>query len=122
MQVRAFQWAGVRATDFDATVGFFRDVLGLQLVKYDAGATLASFNLPSGQRFEVFGPASFYYPLHESPVLGFEVDDIVAARAELEAAGVDFAGPVVVKTTGEAWTYFRGPDGFLYELAQQRRS
>jgi catechol 2,3-dioxygenase-like lactoylglutathione lyase family enzyme len=118
MQVRAFRWAGVRATDFDASVGFFRDVLGLSLVRHDADATLASFRLPSGHRFEVFGPASVYFQLHEQPAVGFEVDDVVAARRELEAAGVEFAFPVVAGNSGDAWTYFRGPDGVLYELTQ----
>jgi catechol 2,3-dioxygenase-like lactoylglutathione lyase family enzyme len=118
MEVQAYRWAGVRTTRFEATVQFFRDVLGLPLVEHHAEATVAIFRLPSGQRFEVFGPASSYYPLHECPVLAFEVDDVPAARAEMEAAGVDFLSPVVSNDAGDAWTYFRGPDGFLYELTK----
>jgi len=122
MEVHRMRWAGVRTADFAATVRFFRDVLDLPLSQHDTTATVAGFRLPSGQQFEVFGPASRYYPLHECPVLGFEVDDVVAARAELEAAGVEFASEVMDSTDGEAWTYFRGPDGVLYELTQPPRA
>jgi catechol 2,3-dioxygenase-like lactoylglutathione lyase family enzyme len=118
MEVRAYRWVGVRTDRFDATVRFFRDVLGLPHIEHDPTATVAAFRLPSGQRFEVFGPASRYYPLHACPVVGFEVDDVRAARAELAAAGVEFASEVVCTPRGEAWVYFRGPDGFLYELTQ----
>ena len=53
-------------------------------------------------------------------MVGFEVEDIERARAELEAAGVEFASEVVSTPIGEPWTYFRGPDGFLHELTQHR--
>ena len=121
MEVLAYRWVGVRTLHFDATVRFFRDVLGLPLAEHDATATAAGFRLPSGQQFEVFGSASRYYPLHACPVVGFEVPDIHTARAELEAAGVEFASEVVSTPMGESWTYFRGPDGFLYELTQHRQ-
>ena len=58
MDVLAYRWVGVRTTHFDATVRFFRDVLGLPLIEHDATATVAGFRLPSGQRFEVFGEDS----------------------------------------------------------------
>jgi catechol 2,3-dioxygenase-like lactoylglutathione lyase family enzyme len=118
MEVRGLHWAGVRTTDFDATVAFFRDVLGLSLEDHNEAATVAGFRLPSGQLFEVFGSASRYYPLHERLVFGFHVDDVVAARAELEAAGIEFVTDVASSHTGETWTYFRGPEGVLYELTQ----
>lgn len=121
MEVRGMHWAGVRTTDFASTVRFFRDVLGLRLDDHNEASMVAGFRLPSGQLFEVFGPASRYYPLHECPVFGFDVDDVVAARTELEAAGVEFVTEVGRSHTGEAWTYFRGPHGVLYELTQHKR-
>ena len=50
------------------------------------------------------------------PVAGFLVDDIVAARAEMEAKGIEFIGPIEGDTDDYKWTHFRAPDGFVYEL------
>jgi hypothetical protein len=44
------------------------------------------------------------------------VDDIVGARAELEAYGIEFIGPVHTEDDGYAWSHFRALDGFVYEL------
>jgi hypothetical protein len=52
------------------------------------------------------------------PVAGFEVTDVAAKRAEMEAAGVEFIGPVHDGDPGRRWSHFRGPDGFVYELTQ----
>jgi hypothetical protein len=43
------------------------------------------------------------------------------ARKELESQGVEFATNIEGDDS-ESWTYFRGPDGFLYELWQTKRS
>jgi catechol 2,3-dioxygenase-like lactoylglutathione lyase family enzyme len=119
MEVLRIRWMGVRTDEFDATVRFFHEVMGLSPSQHNPETTTAGFRLPSGQQFEVFGHASRYYPLHTCPVIAFEVEDIYAARRELEAAGVEFASEIIDdKAIGEAWTYFRGPDGFLYELTQ----
>ncbi|HLZ70839.1 MAG TPA: VOC family protein [Dehalococcoidia bacterium] len=121
MEVQRIRWAGVRTHDFASTVRFFSEVMGLSPNQTDTTRMAAGFRLPSGQQFEVFGPASRYFPLHGCPVLGFEVDDVHAARRELEAAGVEFVSEVIEEPSGEAWTYFRGPDGVLYELTQPER-
>jgi len=49
------------------------------------------------------------------------VEDVRAARKELESRGVEFVTDVVGNES-EAWTYFHGPDGYLYELWQTARS
>jgi len=76
--------------------------------------------MPSGQLFEVFGSKSPYYELHACPVLGFQVEDVRAARRELESAGVEFVTDVFGDEL-EAWTYFVGPDSYVYELWQTPR-
>jgi catechol 2,3-dioxygenase-like lactoylglutathione lyase family enzyme len=81
---------------------------------------MVQFEVPSGQLFEVFGSESRYYPLHACPVLAFQVDDVRTARKELEAQGVEFITNVEGKES-EAWVYFRGPDGYVYELWQTAR-
>jgi catechol 2,3-dioxygenase-like lactoylglutathione lyase family enzyme len=118
MRVLGYTWAGVRSADLKSAARFFTDVLGLSLIHESKG--LVQFEMPSGQLFEVLGPQSRYYPLHTCPVLAFQVEDVRAARKELESRGVEFVTEVEGDES-EAWTYFRGPDGYLYELWQTRR-
>jgi catechol 2,3-dioxygenase-like lactoylglutathione lyase family enzyme len=118
MQVLGYTWAGVRAQDLKSTTRFFADVMGLPLI-HESGE-LVQFELPSGQLFEVFGPKSRYYRLHACPVLAFQVADVRAAKEELAAQGVEFLTEVAGNES-EGWAYFRGPDGYLYELWQTPR-
>ena len=118
MRVLGYTWAGVRTTDLKLATRFFADVLGLSLIH--EREEVVQFEMPSGQLFEVFGPESRYYQLHICPVLAFQVEDVRAARKELKLRGVEFVTDVDV-TESEAWTYFRGPDGHLYELWQTAR-
>ena len=118
MRVLGYTWAGVRTTDMKSTTRFFSELLGLSLI-HESDA-LAQFEMPSGQLFEVFSPKSRYYELHAHPVLAFQVEDVRSARKELEAQGVEFVAAVEGQQS-EAWTYFRGPDGYLYELWQTPR-
>jgi hypothetical protein len=79
------------------------------------------FELPSGQLFEVFDAESRYYQFHICPVVGFQVEGVRAARQELQSKGIEFMTQVFGDEK-EAWTYFRGPDGYLYEIWHTQRS
>jgi hypothetical protein len=81
---------------------------------------MVQFEIPSGQLFEVFGPESRYYRLHACPALDIQVEDLRAAREELESRGAEFVTSVEGSEV-EAWTYFRGPVPYLYELWQTLR-
>lgn len=118
MHVLGYTWAGVRTAKIESAANFFSNVLGLSVVKKGKG--LVQFEFPSGQLFELFDAQSRYYQLHACPVLGFQVDDLNAARQEMESHGVEFITKVE-RDHSEAWTYFRGPDGYLYELWQTTR-
>jgi hypothetical protein len=68
---------------------------------------------------EVFGPSLRNQPQFATgPVVGFLIDDVEAARDEMEAAGVEFLGPVHAGEAGAAWSHFLGPDGKIYEITQ----
>jgi predicted enzyme related to lactoylglutathione lyase len=115
MDINGLVWAGVRTESFDETVGFFRDVVGLEIDEQQEG--FVSFKLAGGEKFEVFGPQdrdhSFFVT---GPVVGFGVDDVDAARSELESAGTEFLAPTK-NEGGYKWAHFRGPDGNVYEVA-----
>jgi predicted enzyme related to lactoylglutathione lyase len=113
MKVSALTWAGTRTDRFDATVRFFEEVMGIELEETQAG--FASFRTQEGDKFEVFGPEDTDHDFMTCPVVGFGVDDIESARAELEGAGVEFIGPTQ-REGDHAWAHFRGPDGHVYEI------
>jgi catechol 2,3-dioxygenase-like lactoylglutathione lyase family enzyme len=93
MNVKRICFLGTRTGNFDATASLFRDVLGLEGVRAEAGWSI--FQLPSGRGdfIEVFGgdhanTKVFPAEVSEGTVVGFAVDDIVGARQELAAAEV----------------------------------
>jgi hypothetical protein len=53
------------------------------------------------------------------PVVGFLVDDVVKAKAEMEGAGIDFIGPIQHSET-HSWNHFPSPDGNIYEIMDQK--
>ena len=103
MRVLGYSWVGIVTGDFEGTLRFFTEKLGLPLVRREDDAGFAHLRLPSGQLFEVFGPNSDSAHVHgdSCPVVGFEVEETGA---------------------GDSWVYFRGPDGQLYELQRQPKN
>ncbi|HEY3096960.1 MAG TPA: VOC family protein [Acidimicrobiia bacterium] len=113
MEVKGLSWMGVRVTDFDGATAFFRR-LGLEHERTEG--EMAVFKARNGDTVEVFGPGDAdHRHFTTGPVVGFEVDDIEAARSEVEAAGAELIGGVG-RGGGFAWAHFRGPDGIVYEL------
>lgn len=118
MKVMGFRWMGVGCKDIEAMTTFCSDVLGMKILKKGAGRAFVEYELPSGQRFEIFGPNSRSFRMHSTPVLAFEVDDIEAARRELKAADVEILTRTNKRARDAYWFYFRAPDGFVYECQQ----
>jgi catechol 2,3-dioxygenase-like lactoylglutathione lyase family enzyme len=121
IEVRGLTWLGTRTERFAETAAFFGDVLGLSVEQARPDQVVLA--VPDGGTVEVFSPAE---PDHDhfttGPVAGFLVDDVEAARAELEAAGIELLGPLGRGTApGAAWQHFRAPDGNVYELTSRSR-
>ncbi len=132
MRIRRVCFVGVRTEDFDAMTGFVRDVLGLPSAHLDSGWGV--FSLESGDRdfVEVYRPGQYDERLlpaaANGPTVAFAVDDLLAARAELLAAGTEIVADVVwaadlfgnSQDDGYGWLFFRAPDGNVYVLQQDR--
>ena len=114
MQAKGIVWLGTRTPQAMAMRTFVRDGLGLEPVPEQPG--VAIFRCLNGDTFEVFEPDEPAHGFMQAPVAGFQVDDIAAARAELEARGVLFIGPIHQGEDGEAWSHFFAPDAHIYEL------
>ena len=115
MKARELVWLGTRTRNFDETVRFFGHTRGLRKSYEEPDFTV--FRLPNGDTVEVFGPGDTGHEHFDTgPVAGFLVDDVRAARAELEAGGIPFLSPLHESDDGAAWSHFRGPDGNVYEI------
>jgi catechol 2,3-dioxygenase-like lactoylglutathione lyase family enzyme len=53
--------------------------------------------------------------------VGFEVADIESARQELISRGVESISDIFADR-GSPWTYFRDPEGNVFEIRQKHRS
>jgi catechol 2,3-dioxygenase-like lactoylglutathione lyase family enzyme len=120
VQVLRLCWLGIPAREYQATVGLFRDVMGLP-VEFSEPTT-TELSLPSGDRVQVFAPDDPYFEFFaehaRGPVALFEVSDLDDARADLVSAGVEIVGEAG-RDSAWTWLHFRGPDGHLYELAER---
>jgi catechol 2,3-dioxygenase-like lactoylglutathione lyase family enzyme len=117
MRIIKLAWVGTRTQHAEATVAFFREVLGLRLELDQPGFWM--LKLPDGSKVEVFGPDSdVNRHFTTGPVAGFLVDDIHEATAELRSAGAEILFESEVDDSGNAWVHFRAPDGNIYELTQ----
>ena len=135
MKIQRICFLGTRTRNFDATAGFFRDVLGLNLGHAQPGWSV--FQLPSGRSdfVEVFGPEHdnanvFPAEVDDGIIVAFAVHDLVDARAELAAAKVELIGDLVwaselfadASMEGFGWFFFRGPDRNVYAMQQDSRT
>ena len=114
MRVTRIGWAGTRTNGYGAMLEFLTTVLGLTPAHQQPD--FAVLRLPSGDTFELFGPSDQdHRHFTTGPVVGFVVEDLPAAVAELERAGVELLGGQVDEH-GSGWRHFRAPDGNVYEL------
>ena len=117
MALRSYVWMGVRTPRFAETVAFYRDLLGLEVIR--DGGSAVWFRLADGDELHVYAEAdedhAFFGP---GPVVGFLVDDLAATRALMLGHGVEFIGEPQ-REGRSAWQHFRGPDGNVYELMER---
>jgi catechol 2,3-dioxygenase-like lactoylglutathione lyase family enzyme len=119
------QQVALTATNLDASIVFYRDVLGLRYITRFDPPGLAFFNLGSGVRLLLSATAS-------QASLYFQVDDVDAAVKELRGRGVNFlqqqpqmiqrdeAGDFGKKGVEEWMAFFNDPAGNLLALVERR--
>ena len=115
-KILGFSWAGAVMKDFARAVVFFEKVMEMPLSRQDDEREVAQFRLPAGHLFELFGPNNTWSQLMSHITIAFEVEDVWQTRTSMEEIGVEFVSDVEVTSIGEVFTYFRSPDGYLYEI------
>jgi catechol 2,3-dioxygenase-like lactoylglutathione lyase family enzyme len=97
MEVKNIRWVGIPTEDYGAMRELLEQVMD--------------------------GPGDPYFDFFRrharGPVPLFEVDDVHAARVELDEKGIAIVGDLGRDSRWE-WIHFRAPDGNLYELASRR--
>ena len=120
--VTGFDWMLSCTTDFESTVGFVRDVLGLEIVKQGIARTDTQFAryacaaTASGAVLEVVEPGPGAQHLRGRQILCLTVGDVVAARRELERRGAVLASDLFRDGEGLGWFYVGAPDGNIYQV------
>ncbi len=129
MRVQRIGYIGTRTRDVDGMTRFFRDVLGLEPA--GRGDTVTFQRLPTHRRdlVEVYAPEHSdirMIPDEADFVVAFVVDDVRAALAEVQAAGLELVNEPVwaAEAFGDpglgelAWFWVRAPDGRVYVIEQ----
>jgi catechol 2,3-dioxygenase-like lactoylglutathione lyase family enzyme len=108
VKVERVDFVSVLTRDIPRAKRFYTEVLGLAVEsegEHDIEFTCGQVTL------DVFDPSSIGQPFATSPAgLALRVEDVDAARAELEARGVEFDGDTIeTSVCKQAW--FKDPDG-----------
>ena len=115
-------WVISCTDNFEQTVAFFRNVMGLAITAEGIPVTdiqftrYAQITLPTGGVLEIVEPAAEVRQLYTGPIVSFTVDDVGQARRELEQRQIIFVAPIFRTGDGWGWTDFRAPDGHIYQL------
>ena len=110
MEVHGLIFAGVGSRDHARTARFLADVLGVDVATTGDVHRLV---FPNGSSVALV-PPDFVEPPSDT-LLGFLVDDVVAATEELAARGIDPDGELA-SGYGFRYRHFRTPDGRRFEL------
>jgi predicted enzyme related to lactoylglutathione lyase len=116
------RWILACTDQFDAMVAFFRDVMQLPVENEGVPVNDTQFTryalvkMPNEVVLEIIQPREELRELYAGAVVSITVDDVPGARREMEEKGVEFMAPIIYTPEGWGWTYFRAPDGAVYQI------
>ncbi len=110
VNVQGLVFAGVGTSDTAEVARFFADVLG---VAVEADGDVRRLVFENGSSLALVPPD--YVEPPSDTLLGFLVDDVEAAAAELVGRGVEPDGELL-SGYGFRYRHFRAPDGRRFEL------
>ena len=102
-------------TDFTRSMGFFRDQLGLKVLKEDSEFGYASFDTGAAQIAFACAPDQPEL-IGRHTGIGLMAADIHGAYEELRAAGVIFEMPPTKQPWGGILALFKDPDDNIFYL------
>ncbi|HEX2101123.1 MAG TPA: VOC family protein [Candidatus Synoicihabitans sp.] len=122
MQVDGITWHALtlEPAQFAATKKLVTETFGLTPMMEMEGVSV--FSMPNGTLLELYLPQAVPpFGYNNAVAFGFRVDDIEAASREVAQAGCELLGQITrVEELGYAYRHFRGPDGRVYGLNEQK--
>ena len=125
MKLGVLDYVVLIVEDLDRSLAFYREVLGLTLhhragpyAQIAVGSTRLGLYERGAMSQTLATPLRAPGPDAPGFQLGFKVEDVDAAHAELVGRGVPSAGEPTTRHWGQRTAYLRDPDGHLIELAQ----
>ena len=114
-----------RVTDLDASIKFYKEVLGLEEVrrsKSPRGSELVFLKAPQSEELiEIcFYPNSGAVEVQEDLThLGFEVDSLEEFGRHIASLGIEFSDGPTMKDNGGGFAFIDAPEGYEIELIQR---
>ena len=122
MKVQGITWHAITLEDdqFNAFEQLATSVMGLQPMMQMEGVRV--FSMPNGSLLELYTKNTVPpYGYNGSVAFGFRVEDIDVAAEELKKAGYELLADIVrVPEMKYAYAHFKGPDGLVYGLNEQK--
>lgn len=114
MRILGLTFAGTSTTHRTQMVNFLRDTMSMTELQV-AGIEANVFELPDGATFAVASPGGMG---ETGRSIGFLVEDLDVAVAELRAAGVTVGE--ISENARDRYAHFQAPDDQLYELVERK--
>jgi predicted enzyme related to lactoylglutathione lyase len=122
MNVQGITWHAITLEDnkFDAFAALAGNVMGLKPIMEFEGIKV--FATADGTLLELYKKSTVtHFGYNGSVAFGFRVDDIEVASEELKKAGCELLGDINrVPEMKYAYRHFKGPDGLIYGLNEQK--
>ena len=116
-----------RVSDLEKTVAFYRDVLGLELIRQHTsprGSQLVFFKAPGSEeeieicKYDGSGEVKVGYDITH---LAFEVDDLDAFAKHAAAKGYPLSDGPTPTGSGSVIAFVDAPEGYEIELIQRKK-
>lgn len=125
MKVTKLLHTRMRVSDLDQTIRFYTDVLGLEVMERKTsprGSQLAFLKVPNSEElieltsFPPSGPVTVQEDLVH---LAFQVENLEATMASLQAKGVRVTDGPTQTSSGSRFIFIDAPDGYEIELIER---
>jgi predicted enzyme related to lactoylglutathione lyase len=117
-ELRWPNWVGIVVEDIQAQRAFYREVLGFKELLVGDGWVQFDMGFPNVlELLERSAEPQYDRPRYQ---VGYAVEDIRSAREELVARGATPISEIEGEPESNGyWTYFRDPEGNVFEISQR---
>jgi len=116
----AFCWCTIHVKDFDESVKFYTEIIGLSVVRAGNSGPMQLAFLGNGEtQVELIGrPGEFDYPLSDQVSLGFTVASLDEKIAFLKEKGIDLYREVFQPNPNIKFCYIKDPNGVNIQFVE----